>query len=211
VPSISSATASALSDSYKDWLMDDSRKSGDTTVVDMDTYSIAVMYVGVDNNNYHPVNMRHILISAEADENGNYTEEALAEAKETAESIYTEWQRIPDEGIFAAMANEYSDDAGSNTNGGAYTDIIKNSMVAEINEFLFDPTREVGDTAVVYGSNGGYSGYHIVYFSGANEKLYSDMLAENALKTADTSAHYDKLSQGYEVVTSSALKFANIT
>ena len=211
VPSISSATASALSDNYKEWVMDSSRKAGDTTVVDLDTYSIVVMYVGIDDNNYYPVNMRHILVSALVDENGNYTEEALADAKESAEAIYAEWKRIPDEGVFASMANQYSNDSGSNTNGGLYTDIIKNSMVPEINAFLFDPSREVGDTAVVYGSNSGYAGYHIVYFSGVSEQLYSDMLAENALKTADTSAHYDALAQGYEVVTGSGLKFANIT
>ena len=35
-----------------------------------------------------------------------------------------------DEDSFAELANQYSDDAGSNTNGGLYEDVYKNQMVA---------------------------------------------------------------------------------
>lgn len=195
---------------YEEWLSDASRKAGDTTVIDTDTNSSALYYVGIDNNDYNVVDMRHILVNAIADENGEYTDEALENAKARAEELLAEWQADPTEEHFSDMANMYSDDGGSNTNGGLYTAIAKNDMVAEINDFLFADGRQVGDTAVVYGSNGSYAGYHVVYYAAVGENL-RDLLADNYMRSDDTEAAYEAMKgSNYEVSTGSGMKYANI-
>ena len=54
-------------------------------------------------------------------------------------------------------------------------------MVEEFDAFCFGG-HQPGDTAVVYGSNGQYAGYHVVYFVGEGD-LYSNMIARSALRS----------------------------
>ena len=53
-------------------------------------------------------------------------------------------------------------------------------MVEAFNDFCFAEGRKIGDTAIVYGSNGQYAGYHVMYFAGEGE-IYSKLLATNSL------------------------------
>ena len=80
---------------------------------------------------------------------------------------------------FAALAEQYSEDAGSNTNGGLYENIYKGQMVADFDAFCFEGHKS-GDIGVVYGESGSYAGYHLIYFVGEGE-LYSNVIARNAL------------------------------
>ena len=77
-------------------------------------------------------------------------------------------------------------------------------MVPEFDAFCF-AEHEVGDTGIVYGTNGSYAGYHVMYFAGEGE-LYSDTLAENDLRSTQLQAWLDELSGGYEAVPGSAYK-----
>lgn len=142
------------------------------------------------------VNVRHILIKAEADENGEFTDEALAAAKAKADEIYAEWQAgEATEESFAALAEQYSEDPGSNTAGGLYENVSEGQMVQEFNDFCFDASRQAGDTGIVYGNNGSYAGYHIMYFSGAGDiEVGRAQLLSSALTAA-----IDALAEGYEV------------
>lgn len=117
---------------------------------------------------YTTKNFRHILIKAVADENGEYTDAAKAEAKAKCEELLKQWEAgDKTEESFAALAEENSEDTGSNTNGGLYEDVYKGQMITEINDFIYDPARKVGDTAICYsGDDASYCGYHVVYFSG---------------------------------------------
>lgn len=200
---------SSLGESYKEWVMDPSRKAGDTTVADTDTVSYALMYVGHDDNDYKTVSMRHILINAEADENGEYTDEAKAAAEAKIQEIRTEWEADKTEDNFAALAEQYSDDGGSNTNGGLYENIPKNQMVPVVNDFLFAEGRKAGDTDVVF-NEGSYVGCHLLYFVGEGETTYRLQLAKNAKSSEDFNAKYEELSANYEVVEGSGLRFATL-
>ena len=203
-------TLAGVITAYKDWLTDPSRAEGDTTVVDTDSIVYALMYVGVDNNDYNVVDMRHILINAEADENGEYTEEALEAARARCEELQAEWKQDPTEAHFAEMANEYSEDEGSNTNGGLYETVVKNQMVPEINDFLFADGRQVGDLATVKGDNGSYCGYHLVYVNAIGDNL-RDLLARNNKTSEDFDAAYAGLKgEGYVLTEGSGMKYASI-
>ena len=115
------------------------------------------------------VSVRHILVKAEADENGEYTDKAKDAAKKKAEKILNQWlDGEQTEDRFAEMANGYSEDAGSNTNGGLYDSVTKGQMVEEFDAFCFDPSRQSGDTGIVYGESASYAGYHVMYFVGEN-------------------------------------------
>lgn len=119
---------------------------------------------------YPTVAVRHILIKAEADENGEYTDEALAKAETRAGNILRLWQNgKATEESFAEMAEKYSEDDGSNTNGGLYNSVMEGQMVAEFNDFCFDEARQPGDTCIVHGESGSYNGYHVMYFVGEGD------------------------------------------
>ena len=170
-----------ISASYADWLKDAARQAGDVTRIEDGSDQYVVLFLDHKDANYPTVNVRHILIQAEAGEDGTWSEEALAEAKAEAERILAEYEAgDKTEESFAALAEQYSMDEGSKANGGLYENVAKGQMVEAFNDFCFAEGRKVGDTAVVYGSNGQYAGYHVMYFAGEGE-IYSKLLATNSL------------------------------
>lgn len=194
----SNVSGSGLGD-YKDWLMGN-RTAGDAAVIEVaDTGYDVLVYIDRNDNHYPTANVRHILIKAVADADGNYTDEAKAEALTKAEDILTEWKAgEATEESFAALAEQYSEDSGSNTNGGLYENVARGQMVEEFDEFCF-AGHQSGDTAIVYGDNGSYAGYHVMYYVGEGEQ-YSDYIARNALLSADMEQWLTDITEGYEVV-----------
>ena len=140
---------SSLNEAYRDWATDSAREAGDVTAVSNENGAYVVLYVGYEDNMYPSVNMRHILIkSVDEDADGSYSEAEMAAAKAKIEEIEKEWLAgAKTEESFAALAEQYTEDEGSKTNGGLYG-------------------RKVRDTAVLHGNNGGYDGYHLVYVAG---------------------------------------------
>jgi len=80
-------------------------------------------------------------------------------------------------------------------------------MVPAIEEWLFDPARQPGDTDVVYVTSTNYSGAHVLYYVGAGEQ-YSITLAENLLLQEDYDNWMNEQAVNYEVSTKFALRFA---
>ncbi len=198
-----------VSSVYKDWLMDANRTEGETTVIDTESGSYAVMFLSRNDNHYQLVDVRHILVPALVDENGEFTEEALATAKAEAERIYALWQENPTEENFAALANEYSQDEGSMTNGGLYSEVYQDYMVEEFNNFLFHEGKKPGDSGIVYGSNGSYAGYHVLYFSALGD-IFSDRISESDLRAADYNEAMNALVANYAVAEGKGMKFVNL-
>lgn len=168
---------------YKAWMMESGRQAGDAAVIanSGDTGYYVVVFVSHNDNNYKTASVRHILIEVEADENGVYTDEAKAAAKARAEEVLAEFNSgDKSEDSFAALAEQYSSDAGSNTNGGLYTNIAKGQMVPEFDAFCF-AGHKPGDTGIVYGETGSYAGYHVMYYVGEGE-VYRDYIALNDLR-----------------------------
>ncbi|MBR1455590.1 MAG: peptidylprolyl isomerase [Oscillospiraceae bacterium] len=193
-------SGSSLDSAYQDWLMD-SRETGDLTVVPdgNDEGYYVVLYLERDDNHYPVAQVRHILVMAEADEDGTYTDEAKAAAKARAEEILAEWEAgEKTEESFAALAELYSEDSGSNTNGGLYDAVSKGQMVEEFDAFCFDE-HQPGDTAIVYGESTSYAGYHVMYYVGQGE-LYSESIARSALSSEAISDWLADLTAGYEAV-----------
>ena len=164
------------------------------------------MSLGSEDNHYPTASVRHILIKAEADEEGNYTDEAKEAAKARAEEILAEFEAGDrTEESFAALAEQYSEDEGSNTNGGLYENIYKGQMVQEFNDFCFGGHKS-GDTAIVYGESGSYAGYHVVYYVG-DGGLYSDYIAKTDLQSEAMSDWTNELNEACAVTEGFGFRF----
>lgn len=204
---------SSINTYLTEWVTDSSRQEGDKAVIPVSTTSTdedgnetetvtayyVVFFRGENKNETKLVNVRHILVSfdGETNEDGTYTDEAKAAAKESAESILDEWKNgDATEDSFAALANERSTDTGSNANGGLYEDIYPGQMVTEFNDWCFDASRTAGDTGIVETTYG----YHVMYFSGTADQTYRDYLITNDLVSADMETWYNALLESYTVV-----------
>ena len=202
-------SGSSLDAAYAEWMKAE-RQPGDIEVFpdaeeDPSGYTV-VMYLGREDNHYPTASVRHILIKAEADEEGNYTDEAKEAAKARAEEILAEFEAgDKTEESFAALAEQYSEDEGSNTNGGLYENIYKGQMVQEFNDFCFGGHKP-GDTAIVYGESGSYAGYHVVYYVGDGE-LYSDYIAKTALQSEAMSDWANELNEACTVTEGFGFRF----
>ena len=112
------------------------------------------------------VNVRHILVMPEGGTTGDdgtttYSDEEWAACEKKAQEILDEWLAgDATEDSFAALAEEKSEDPGSNTNGGLYENVAKGQMVEPFEDWCFDESRAAGD----YGLVKTKYGYHIMYF-----------------------------------------------
>lgn len=143
------------------------------------------------------VDVRHILIQVEggtADESGNvtYSEEDWASCQAEAQAILDQWLAgDKSEDSFAALANEKSEDPGSNTVGGLYEDVYEGQMVAPFEEWCFDETRQYGDTGLVQTSYG----YHVMFYVGSD--LMWKQYAETDWLNAQIAEFLDKIVENY--------------
>ena len=194
---------SGLSASYSEWMTDAARKAGDMTVIESDTGYYALYFISREKNDGRTVSARHILTYALPDENGEYTDEAKAEAKAKAEDLLAQWQAgDATEESFAALANANSADTGSNQNGGLYENFQEGQMVPEFDAWCFDSARKSGDTGIVF-NEGQYCGYHVIYFVGEG-KTYDKVLTEQDLRGADFNEWKATATEGYTAETSFA-------
>ena len=156
------------------------------------------------------VDVRHILIlpegaTVETIYSQTFPEEAWAAGEKKAQDILNEWlSGEQTEDMFALLANDYSQDPGSQTMGGLYTNVYVGQMVEEFEAWCFDEARKPGDYGIVKTN----LGYHIMYFSASRpiwqSQVESDMLGERgmAMITATTEKYpmtveYAKIMLGY--------------
>lgn len=139
------------------------------------------------------VDLRHILLipdNAEVAADGTVTasEDDWARCLTEANSIVDKWKKRvnntrfaqyaavdPAESRFSEFAKDYSEDPGSSINGGLYVDIAPGQLMPELDAWCFDAVRQHGDYEILRTD----AGYHIVFFSKANENWYTQ--AENRL------------------------------
>lgn len=148
----------------------------------------------IDLSNYKDVNV-DLKVTAESAKNIK----AYKEAQDILQK-YLDGDHTAD--AFAALAEEYSDDTGSNTNGGLYEGTVAGDFVEPYDSWCTEKGRKEGDIALVEYDGSNYQGYHIIYFvkSGvvswdeavketlASEKIndyVEDLLEEDSAKIAN--------------------------
>lgn len=182
-----------------DWLFEAGRKAGDKTVIEYDINNSYYVVYFKDRYLKHDasVNVRHILIGADTTDEMTDAEKeaAMTEAKAKAEEVYAEWKAgEATEDSFAALADQYSTDPGSNTKGGLYEGVTKGQMVESFDNWIFDENRKTGDTDIVETEYG----YHIMYFVGAGEEEWYASI-KSTLTSDTVQSHIDDLIVNYPV------------
>lgn len=179
---VRNVTLDTLPEACADWLRDESRQYGDTTVYANDSGAWTVVMF-VDNWTKYDVDVvdvRHILIEADTSD-----ESALEEANTQAQEILDEYLAGDQtEEAFAALAQEHSADTSA-SDGGLIANIYPGQTVANFDAWCFDPDRQSGDTGIVETEYG----VHILYFVGpgeaGNAADYRTTLAMQASDTED--------------------------
>ena len=126
---------------YGDWFFDEARTAGDTAVLEDTSYSRYFVAVFHDRQQDDALdyNVRHILVTEDnlelAEDEEATDEMILAKAQEILDS----WDGT-EEG-FAALAEEYSQDAGSKDNGGLYEDVTKGYMDSNFEDWCYEAGR----------------------------------------------------------------------
>ena len=137
--------------------------------------------------------VRHILVTpktddenaqATADGKTEYTDEQWADAEKKANEILDEYNSTDKtEKDFALLAEKYSDDTESTSNGssglygGLYEGISLGQMVPSFEEWALDSSRQFGDVGIVKSDYG----YHIMFFVENTSKYLYD--CKTALRT----------------------------
>ena len=121
-------------------------------------------------------------------------EAAETAAKERADEVYAVFKEGgATEEQLISMVTEYSDDTAAE--GGLYENIYKNTSSAttepEVEAWLFDPARQLGDYELI---NTAAKGYYLVFFTGFGER-YCDYLADTRMRDRDFNAWKDALAE----------------
>ena len=141
--------------------------------------------------------VRHILISIEGGTTGEdgtttYSDEEWAACEAEAQAVLDQWLAgDKTEDSFAALANEKSEDPGSNTVGGLYENVYEGQMVQPFNDWCFDDSRAYGDHGLVKTDYG----YHVMFFVESSPAwLY---YAESDWANAQSAALSTRLTESY--------------
>ena len=206
---------SRLDGNISAWLLDDSRTNGDVTVIDSDQGSSVIFFVSRDSNDYRTVTMRQLLLSRPTIDPDDFEEgifdpeyiieldNAINDFHVLAEWIYELFNNAGrTEQALLDLIEDYSDDF---TEGGFYSDITKLTyqgadfhtmrVVPELESWLFDASRRVGDSELVYTAD---FGYHLTYFMGEGD-IFFEMIARDRLRSASHSEWMDGIHRATPV------------
>ena len=186
VSALSTKSTYVKDDATAEWAFADDRKAGDVFTEiseDKTTYSAYMLLATPSLDEYNTVNIRHILLSS-----ATYGSDEAAKAK--AEELLAGFTGGAD--AFAALANEYSEDTGSNENGGLYENVGKGEMVESFDAWIYADGRKAGDTGIVKSDYG----YHVMFFVGEGEIAWH-VQADNALKNAQYSKDSAEINAKY--------------
>lgn len=122
---------------------------------------------GISKESGEVKDVRHILVAVQGgteNEEGVmvYSEEEWETCRVSAQAVLEEWlSGEATEESFTELAYVYSEDTGSNTNGGLYENLDADSgFVQEFVDWYMDDDRQHGD----YGLVRTEYGYHVMYF-----------------------------------------------
>ena len=109
---------------------------------------------------------------------------------------------------FGELAAKNSDDSGSVGNGGLYTNVAKGDMVAPFDQWIYDESRQPGDTGLVFvDQEGYYTGYHVMYFEGVADTPYWKLQVESAARNADYNEWLTSIDEELPIEEHSGMKF----
>ncbi len=196
------------------WPFEEGRTAGDKAKLENGSIFYVVGFNSRGRQEYNTVNVRHILckvdttgLDAEAADYETKRQELIDAQKAEAEAILKEWKAgAATEDSFAELANAKSDDGGSNTVGGLYEQVAKGEMVDPFNGWIFDESRNSGDSDIIFVDGVGYTGYHVMYFVGEDAPAW-ELQVESTLRNQAYNEWGAALIEGLEATEESGIKY----
>lgn len=164
-----------------DWLFDDARKAGDTTVITNDNshcyYVVAFEKRYLDETPSADV---RVIIPTE---------------DKTGEEILEEWKNgAATEDSFAELCKKYTQDTSAVENGGLFEQVTKTGMTEELSNWIFDSSRQAGDTVAITVSDTTY----VLYYIGQDQPEWKINI-KNTLVSDTMSQHVQDITAGVTV------------
>lgn len=164
-----------------DWLFDDARKAGDTTVITNDNshcyYAVAFEKRYLDETPSADV---RVIIPTE---------------DKTGEEILEEWKNgAATEDSFAELCKKYTQDTSAVENGGLFEQVTKTGMTEELSNWIFDSSRQAGDTVAITVSDTTY----VLYYIGQDQPEWKINI-KNTLVSDTMSQHVQDITAGVTV------------
>lgn len=162
--------------------------------------------MGIVNDGSITVDVRHILICPKGgttadDGSVTYSEEEWEQCRAEAQALLDQW--LAEDGTeegFAKLAGEHTEDPGSMSTGGLYTDVYVGQMVPPFEDWCFDTSRTKGDSGLVQTTYG----YHIMYFAGSEEiwvtNVRDTIINERSLAMVDEAAAKWPMEANYKKI-----------
>ena len=159
-----------------DWLFDDARKAGDTTVITND-----------NSHCYYAVSFekRYLDETPSAD-----VRVIIPTEDKTGEEILEEWKNgAATEDSFAELCKKYTQDTSAVENGGLFEQVTKTGMTEELSNWIFDTSRQAGDTVAITVSDTTY----VLYYIGQDQPEWKINI-KNTLVSDTMSQHMQDIS-----------------
>ncbi|MBE5884670.1 MAG: hypothetical protein E7291_09735 [Lachnospiraceae bacterium] len=158
---------SNIAEVLRDWLFDDTRKAGDTTVIE-----------DAASNQYYVLAFEKRYL----DDFPTADVRLIVTSTQDAQAILDEWKSgEATEDSFSKLCATYSEDSSA-ANGGLIKGVSRSGIMEGLGTWLFDETRATGDTIAVSPEDDTYS--YVVYYVGQNEPLWKMNIVNSLSLTA---------------------------
>lgn len=170
------------SSKYVEWLFDEERTAGDTTVIEDTT-----------NHKYYVLKWEDRYL----DETKAVNIRAIATATDMGAAIVEEWNNTgADEAAFIALVEKYSTDSYTNTTGGLYENLQATNLTGDLSTWLLDEARKEGDVEALSTSSGTY---YVMYYLGQGDAEWKASI-DSLLRSNEMSEYMDKIMDALEIV-----------
>lgn len=179
------AKRTSLASVTREWLFDESRKAGDTTVIEDETnnryYVLAFEKRYLDET--PTVDVRAVILSNDGDV--------------SADNVLEEWKSgAATEDSFAELADKYNTASTTTSEGGLFEALSVSNVSDELKDWMTDSSRVQGDTAVIAPEGESYT--YVVYFIGTNEAEWMKSI-KNTLLTDIMADYLEEITANYSV------------
>ena len=168
---ITDARKASVSYVLTDWLFDEGRKQGDTTVIEDST-----------NHKYYVVGFEKRYLSQKP----TVDVRVVLTAEDNGQAILDEWKGgAATEDSFAEICDKYNDPSVITVEGGLLEGVMTSDVPSEIAEWMSDSSRQAGDTTVISPASENYT--YVVYYKGLNDAEW--------IQRIRTTVRNDKISE----------------
>ena len=165
----------------RDWLFDETRKEGDTTVIE-----------DMSGHQYYVLSF----VKRYLDETPSADVRIISTDEENGQAILEEWQTgEATEESFGLLADKYNEGTSFTAEGGFYEAVSPSGTHEQIAEWLFDAGRKAGDTTVIT-TEEGYT--YVLYYVGSNEPEWI-LDVRNTVLSDVMEAYLEEISADAEV------------